>query len=117
LLVPFFTNLNKLYKNAAPKSHFAEPNSHVLTFLHPILICRVMSEAPVESVLQFENNSTTHPPTSKGPYVRVVYIVARTFELEKTSVGTRGSQSLEQAKTSMRIRGGSIVVFRVCNLS
>jgi hypothetical protein len=41
----------------------------------------------------------------------VVYVVARTFEREKTSMGTRGSRSLKQAKTSMGIRGGSILEF------
>jgi hypothetical protein len=30
------------------ENHFAKPNLYVLTFLHPILICRVAYQAPVE---------------------------------------------------------------------
>jgi hypothetical protein len=43
-----FTSLSKQCKNPGPKNHFAEPNWHVLTFLHPILICRVTYWARVE---------------------------------------------------------------------
>jgi hypothetical protein len=32
-----FTSLSKLYKNEG-QNHFADPNGHVLTFVHPILI-------------------------------------------------------------------------------
>ncbi len=32
-----FTSLSKLYKNEG-QNHFADPNGHVSTFLHPILI-------------------------------------------------------------------------------
>jgi hypothetical protein len=35
-----FTSLIKLCKVLA-RNHLAEPNQHVLTFLHPILICRL----------------------------------------------------------------------------
>jgi hypothetical protein len=30
------------------ENHFAKPNLYVLIFLHPILICRVTYQAPVE---------------------------------------------------------------------
>jgi hypothetical protein len=46
LAVPF-TSLSKLCKMLG-QNRFAEPNQHVLTFLHPILICRVTDWAPVE---------------------------------------------------------------------
>jgi hypothetical protein len=44
-----------------------------------------------------------------------VYIEARTFEREKTSMGTRGSPSLEQAETSMGVKRGSILEFVICH--
>jgi hypothetical protein len=37
-------SLNKLYKNAGSKLFFAEPNQYVFTFLHPILIYRVLNQ-------------------------------------------------------------------------
>ncbi len=33
------------------QNRFAQPNQHVLTFLHPILICRVTDWAPVELLI------------------------------------------------------------------
>jgi hypothetical protein len=38
-VVPF-TSFRKLYKTLG-QNHFDELNCHILTFLHPILICRV----------------------------------------------------------------------------
>jgi hypothetical protein len=36
-----FTSLSKLCKTVGPKNYSAEPNQHVLSFLHPILMFRV----------------------------------------------------------------------------
>jgi len=104
----------KLCKNAAPQNHFAEPNRHVLTFLHPIFILQghVRSISGVGPPIW---EQLTHPPHKFLMWGGVVYVVARTFEREKTSMGTRGSRSLEQAKTSMGIRGGSILEFVICH--
>jgi hypothetical protein len=42
-ILPASANCAKLVGN----NHFAEPNWHVLTFLHPILMCRVTRWAPL----------------------------------------------------------------------
>jgi hypothetical protein len=39
-----------LFFSASP-NRFVEPNRHVLTFLHPILISRVTCRAPLERLL------------------------------------------------------------------
>ncbi len=42
-----FTSHGKLYK-CAPPNHFPKPNRHILTCLHPILLCRITYWAPLE---------------------------------------------------------------------
>jgi hypothetical protein len=37
--------------NCCIENHFAGPNSHVLTFLHPMLICKVTYSTPLELLL------------------------------------------------------------------
>jgi hypothetical protein len=43
------------------QNHFAEPNQHVLTFLHPILISWVTYWVPVELLLQMFNAANADP--------------------------------------------------------
>ncbi len=42
-----FSSLSKLYKYACSKNHFPQPKRHVLTFLHPILLCRAPYWGPL----------------------------------------------------------------------
>jgi len=44
-----FTQNSKLCNYAKPKNHFPEPNRHILTFLHPIVMCTYY--APLEMLL------------------------------------------------------------------
>jgi hypothetical protein len=51
-LLGLFTSHLKLCICAEPNPHFPQANRHVLTFLHPILLCRIVQiRAPLEMFL------------------------------------------------------------------
>jgi hypothetical protein len=53
------------------QNHFAEPNRHVLTFLHPALIFRVTYSSPVELPSQMFNAANAYPAYLTGLKINV----------------------------------------------
>jgi hypothetical protein len=70
-----FTNLNKLYKG---QNHFAEPNQHVLTFLHPIFSLRgcILSTSGVAL--------KNHPPVAEE--IVMMMMMMKMWERQQTMI-------------------------------